>query len=100
MMSDSAGCHLRVVMYEGPGSKPLGVDERFEVLEALLGAGHQVTRTANGTAVAITDATALVVLGRFEGCSCQRKVQRDGGMELHYVDLADVDAAGAVARVD
>ena len=59
---------LRVVLYEGDGAAPLGDEQRAAALDALLDAGHPVTRTAAGsrTAVAPVDDAEHLVLGAFD----------------------------------
>jgi Pyruvate/2-oxoacid:ferredoxin oxidoreductase delta subunit len=63
-MSRLTGSNLRVVFYEGPGTKPAA--DRAATLSALLDAGFEVTRPAAGGEVAKSDGSPLLVLGRFE----------------------------------
>ena len=94
------GCHLRVVLYEGPGSAAMGVDQRLDALTALLDAGYDVTCGDNPVALITADSTAVVVLGRFDECPCRQEAQRDAGAQLHRVDISELDAEGVVAHVD
>jgi Pyruvate/2-oxoacid:ferredoxin oxidoreductase delta subunit len=63
-MNRLQGANLRVVFYEGPGTKPAA--DRAATLAALLDAGFEVTRPAAGGEVAKPDGSPLLVLGRFE----------------------------------
>ena len=58
-MSATQEAPLRVVLYEGPGSKPLDDDRRFDTMVALLEAGYHVTRPAAEGAVASADSRII-----------------------------------------
>ncbi len=60
------GFNFLVVLFEGSGSRPLGDDERFNLLVSLLDAGYEVTRPGKGCTVTGQSSTCLV-LGRFNG---------------------------------
>ena len=54
-----------VVLYEGPGARPMDAPALAERLAALLDAGYRVTRTGPGRPIAPDG--AAVVIGEFEG---------------------------------
>jgi Pyruvate/2-oxoacid:ferredoxin oxidoreductase delta subunit len=57
---------LRIILYEGRGSRALPAAERFEVVHNLLEKGYAVTSTRPGGVVAPQHAdAAILVLGRF-----------------------------------
>ena len=62
-MSRTEGKNLRVILYEGPGSTPLGNEARYQMLTSLLDDGFEVTRPVVGQAVAPSDNAPLLVLG-------------------------------------
>jgi Pyruvate/2-oxoacid:ferredoxin oxidoreductase delta subunit len=78
------GANLRVVFYEGPGSRPSA--DRAAALAALLDAGFEVSRPAIGGEVAKADGSPLLVLGRFENGS--RPAASDA------VQVQDLDGLG------
>ncbi len=81
------GKRLRIVLYEGEGSKPLDADQRLGTLTALLDAGHHVTRSVAGAgSVASADVSDHLVLGEFE--SLPEYVSASGNGELAFVDIS------------
>jgi len=67
---------LHVVIYEGAGAQPLGAQERFSILSALLEKGYSVTRATNGQAESANAPNALR-LGRFTNGHAGRTHQID-----------------------
>ena len=57
---------MRVVLYEGKGSRPLDHERRLDTLVTLLEDGHSITRSATDGAVAPADDALHLVLGEFE----------------------------------
>lgn len=57
---------LRVVLYEGKGSKPLDAEFCYRTVSALLAEGFAVTRANERLAAAPDGRSALFVLGRFQ----------------------------------
>ena len=93
-MSRTEGRNLRVVLYEGPGSTPLGDGDRFEALSALLDNGFEVTRPVAGQEVAPPDDTPVLVLGLLDG---EPLVVENH--EVHFRDLAQVNALDAAREI-
>ena len=93
-MSRIEGRNLRVVLYEGPGSRALGDDERFEALAALLDNGFEVTRPMAGQDVAPADGAPVLVLGRLDDAP-----PADPEQEVHFRDLGEVGALEAAREV-
>ena len=87
-MSRIEGRNLRVVLYEGPGSRALGDDERFQALSALLDDGFEVTRPMAGQEVAPADGAPVLVLGRLDDAPAA-----DPGQDVRFRNL---DAVGAL----
>ena len=59
--------NLRVVLYEGDGSRPIEKQRRREILSSLLKAGFPVSRvTPNTGEVSHSDRSPLLILGDFE----------------------------------
>ena len=87
-MSRIEGRNLRVVLYEGPGSRALGDDERFQALSALLDDGFEVTRPMAGQEVAPADGAPVLVLGRLDDAPAA-----DPGQDVRFRSL---DAVGAL----
>jgi Pyruvate/2-oxoacid:ferredoxin oxidoreductase delta subunit len=57
--------HLRVVVYEGPDSEPLGGEQRFQALSRLLQQGFALTRVGVAGRTAPADGVPALVLGQF-----------------------------------
>jgi Pyruvate/2-oxoacid:ferredoxin oxidoreductase delta subunit len=93
---------LRVVLYEGEGSRSLEEADRFDLLRTLLEKGYAVTRTRSGGAVSGPDQAGgtMVVLGRFDR---QQFAQADGAagdLKLHFRDIEGQGAAACVETVE
>ncbi len=93
-MSRTEGRNLRVVLYEGPGSRPLADDDRFRTLSTLLDNGFEVTRPVAGQEVAPADDAPVLVLGLLDD---HPSVPPD--QEVHFRDLADGDPLEAAREV-
>jgi len=89
-MSRTEGPNLRVVIYEGAGSRPLDDDDRYETLSRLLDEGFEVTRPVAGQTVAPPDGAPVLVLGRLGGVPVGV-----AGEQVEVRDLGEVDAVEA-----
>lgn len=77
---------LRVVLYEGKGSKPLGAEFCYRTVSTLLAEGFAVTRTDEQSEAA-DGRTALFVLGQFQDGAAPAFV----GAEAGVADISDQD---------
>ena len=93
-MSRIEGRNLRVVLYEGPGSRALDDDERFQALSALLDDGFEVTRPVAGQEVAADDGAPVLVLGRLDDAPAP-----DPGQDVRFRNLDAVGALDAAREV-
>ena len=93
-MSRTEGKNLRVILYEGPGSTPLGNEARYQMLTSLLDDGFEVTRPVVGQAVAPSDNAPLLVLGLLDR---PPTFATDG--EVHFRNLADMKALDAAREI-
>ncbi len=93
-MSRTEGRNLRVVLYEGPGSRPLAADDRFRTLSTLLDNGFEVTRPVAGQEVAPADDAPVLVLGLLDEHPALVPNQ-----EVHFRNLADGDPLQAAREV-
>lgn len=93
-MSRTEGKNLRVILYEGPGSTPLGNEARYQMLTSLLDDGFEVTRPVVGQAVAPSDNAPLLVLGLLDR---PPSFATDG--EVHFRNLADMKALDAAREI-
>lgn len=89
----------RVVLYDGPGSQPLDPERRFELLEAMLSAGHSVTVPAAHGSVAPADDTPHVVVGEFNHGAAPR-FESLAGEALPIQNLAGVAKQEIAGRLD
>jgi len=93
-VSRTEGKNLRVILYEGPGSTPLGNEARYQMLTSLLDDGFEVTRPVVGQAVAPSDNAPLLVLGLLDRPPA---FAADG--EVHFRNLADMKALDAAREI-
>jgi Pyruvate/2-oxoacid:ferredoxin oxidoreductase delta subunit len=88
MSVSSEASKLRVVLYEGHGSRPVAAEERFAIVQTLLERGYPVTTARVGGQVssAGSDGAALV-LGRFMESQPEEAEQRDAGTKVYFREL-------------
>ena len=91
---------LRVALYEGSGSQPLGANDRFATLTALLEKGFAVTRLANEGKVAPPDRNSLLVLGRFDGGIAPQAEEIAGRVNIRFQDISGLGAAQVIEKVE
>jgi len=88
------GKRVRIVLYEGSGSRPLSDEQRFDAMVALLEDGHPVTRPAPGHQVAAQDDSEYLVLGQFD-----RLPEASERLAFHDISgLGGEDVRGVVQR--
>jgi NAD-dependent dihydropyrimidine dehydrogenase PreA subunit len=98
-VSTLAAARLRVVVYEGRGSRPLPEAQRAELLRVLLDKGYAVGCVREeGSPLASPAEGLLMVLGRFE--AGPPAAADDGAVRLRFEDVEGLDAAGMAARVE
>ena len=79
-MSTPLARPLRVVLYEGTGSRSIPDADRFAMMATLLQGGYAVTSVRTGSRTAPEGAlTPIVVLGRFESAP-PREAESDSGV--------------------
>ena len=88
--SKTEGTNLRVVLYEGAGSTPLSDDTRAETLSSLLNNGFEITRPAPGVEVNQIEASAVLVLGQFQGETPPQAAHLAGDAELSFRDITNL----------
>jgi Pyruvate/2-oxoacid:ferredoxin oxidoreductase delta subunit len=92
---------MRVVIYEGDGSRPVDDAQRFDLMKSLLEKGYAVTSTRSGGQVSPpTDAGTMVVLGRFNE---QRSIDADGAsgdLQLHVRDIDGMETPAVLDAVE
>ena len=82
---------LRVVLYEGDGSRPLRDADRFSVLTALLEQGYAVTRAIPGERVAAHDRGTLLVLGQFDNGAIPESQMPSPGSRVKFENITGFD---------
>jgi Pyruvate/2-oxoacid:ferredoxin oxidoreductase delta subunit len=85
---------LRVVLYEGEGSRPLDQADRFATMRTLLEKGYAVTRSVPGGEVSPPGEGEVLVLGRFSDAV------PPGGEGLRLRDIDGQDPAAVLATVE
>jgi Pyruvate/2-oxoacid:ferredoxin oxidoreductase delta subunit len=97
-----ASSALRVVLYEGDGSRPFEETHRFDLLRTLLEKGYSVTRTSSGGAVSGPGESAgtMVVLGRFDRQQFAQADDAAGDLKLHFRDVDGQSTAACVETVE
>lgn len=91
---------VRVVLYEGAGSRPFDAGERLDVTRALLEKGYRVTRAgAGGHGVPGAAGAPVVVLGRFDEAQPAEAVSDTGGA-VYFRDVKEQPVEAILALVD
>lgn len=93
---------LRVILYEGEGSRALDDDRRYEVMRALLEKGYAVTSTRSGGQVSgVGDGQGTwVVLGQFDQQGFNGAQGAAGELKLKVCDIDGMDGPAVVAAVE
>ncbi len=99
-MSAPEGLKLRVGLYEGSGTAPLGNDQRFELLSALLDAGYDVSRAHCACGLPAANSAALAVLGQFEAGPTPAIGGTENSDRVRSADISGLDPDAVVASVD
>ena len=100
-MTVAVAPRLRVVLYEGAGSRPLAAPERFELVQALLEKGYPVANARAGGAVASQNGgSVLLVLGRYEASPPSELEATDTQVPVYLRDIDGLNAAGVLDLVE
>ena len=92
---------LRVVIYEGEGSRPLDAAARFATSRTLLEKGYAVTSVRTGGYSDAGDVSGvMIVLGQFTGQLPSQADSSDGQTKLHFRDIAGLDPTQILALID
>jgi len=86
---------VRVVLYEGAGSRPLAGELRFNAISSLLEKGFGVTRVVEGGRVASASRSTMFVLGDFDG---EGLPSSDG--QWRSKNISTMDATAIAAEVE
>ncbi len=100
MKATPTGPPLRVVLYEGAGSRAIGDADRFVILTTLLQGGYSVTSVRNGSR-ATPDGmrSPFVVLGRFEA-QPPREAESEAAVPVFFRDIDGVQPASVAGVVE
>src|ERR1700730_11835343 len=91
---------LRVVLYEGAGSRSISDADRFGMMVTLLQGGYAVTSVRAGSRTAPEGArTPIVVLGRFENAPPREAESDSPAAPIFFRDIEGVDAPTVAAIV-
>ena len=92
---------LRVVLYEGVGSRSIPGADRFAMMASLLQGGYAVTSVRTGSRTAPEGArTPLVVLGRFESAPPREAESDLGAAPIFFRDIEGIDVQAIVSVVE
>jgi Pyruvate/2-oxoacid:ferredoxin oxidoreductase delta subunit len=93
---------LRVVIYEGEGSRPLDESQRFDLMRTLLEKGYAVTSTRFGGQVsgAGNRGGTMVVLGQFNQDGFAGAEATAGDLKLHFCDISEMDLPAVLAAIE
>jgi Pyruvate/2-oxoacid:ferredoxin oxidoreductase delta subunit len=97
-MSRLKGRNLRVVLYEGPGSRPLDGGLRRRLIGTLLEAGYELSRVVDGDELSSSETAVVIVLGQFsEGRPPM--IDLAGNGSAHYRELRGMNGDQVVAEL-
>ena len=92
---------LRIVLYEGSGSRPLDAPVRSGVLRQLLESGYGVTRVAAGAGMAALPGDGpIAVLGRFEQAQPGVAESQGDGRPVFFCNVEGLDADGMLRGLE
>jgi Pyruvate/2-oxoacid:ferredoxin oxidoreductase delta subunit len=95
------GPALRVVLYEGGGSRPISDADRFAMLSTLLQGGYAVTSVRGGSRPAPEGVVSpLVILGRFETQPPGEAESASAGAPVFFRDIDGVEPAAVAGVVE
>lgn len=97
----SAGRTLRIVLYEGFGSRALEAPVRATALRQFLESGYRITRVAGGTTIAtVPGDEPIAVLGRFERPQPGVAEGQEDGRPVFFCNVEGLDADGMLRGLD
>jgi Pyruvate/2-oxoacid:ferredoxin oxidoreductase delta subunit len=97
----SAAQTLRIVFYEGAGSRPLDPPVRSAALKLLLEAGYAVSRVVRSAGLSDAPAAGpLAVLGRFDQAQPAAAEGRGDGRTVFFRDVEALDAPGMLRAAE
>lgn len=100
-MSGSPARSLRVVLYEGVGSRPIPDADRFAMMTTLLQGGYAVTSVRTGARTSPEGArTPIVVLGRFDSPPPHEGQSDSAAAPIFFRDIEGIDTAAVPAIVE
>src|SRR5437899_6669388 len=100
-MSASLARSLRVVLYEGVGSRSIPDADRFAMIATLRQGGYAVTSVRAGSRTAPEGArTPIVVLGRFESAPPREAESDSLAAPIFFRDIEGVDAPAIASVVE
>ncbi len=92
---------LRIVLYEGPGSRPLDGAVRSAALRQLLENGYSVTRVGNGAGTAAAPGDGPVaVLGRFDEAQPAAAESQGDGRPVFFCNVEGLEPDGVLRGVE
>lgn len=98
-MIASAENSMRIVLYEGNGSRPLSGADRFQLLRTLLEKGYSISRVRPDGQLADQGHGQLVVLGKFD----QRPPEfdsNDSDTTVRTIDIQDLTVDSIVQQLE
>ena len=92
---------LRIVLYEGSGSRPLDAQVRSAALRQLLESGYGVTRVATGAGMAALPGDGpIAVLGRFEQAQPGVAESQGDGRPVFFCNVEGLEPDGMLRGLD
>ena len=92
---------LRIVLYEGSGSRPLDAPVRSAALRQLLESGYGVTRVATGTGMAALPGDGpIAVLGRFEQAQPGVAESQEDGRPVFFCNVEGLEPDGMLRGLE
>jgi NAD-dependent dihydropyrimidine dehydrogenase PreA subunit len=97
----SAARALRIVLYEGSGSRPLDARVRSAALRQFLESGYGVTRVASGMGMATVPGDGpIAVLGRFERAQPGVAESQEDGRPVFFCNVEGLEPDGMLRGLD
>jgi len=91
---------LRIVLYEGNGSRGFDAAERGQILRSLLEKGYAVSCARAGGSLSEVASGAILVLGRFREAKPFQAADTSGRVSVHFRDVDGLDGAAILDLVE
>ncbi len=100
-VTSAPAASLKVVLYEGNGSRPLADADRFTILSTLLQGGYAVASVRKSVRVARDEShVPMVVLGRFDSAPPNEGAAKGSNRPIFFRDISGTEPSAVASLVE